>query len=141
MQYDTSYMYMYMHRHKICIEYIETMIRKSKYEWNCKILIRVFDSTMSCVKQENNSQSIIYSLHDNAIRTKHIGGPPHQNYDLGPALALDGPEHNELTHDSDGKKSQIPHSHWAIFPFSERWQVPKDRNFNTRDKTSTSQKS
>ena len=38
-QYDTiHHTCMYMHRHKICIEYIETMIWKSKYEWNCKIL-------------------------------------------------------------------------------------------------------
>ena len=59
-QYDTvHHTCMCMHRHKICIEYIETMIRKSKYEWKCKILIRAFDRTTSCVKQENNSQNII----------------------------------------------------------------------------------
>ena len=35
---------------------------------------------------------LVYSFHDNAIGTQHIGGAPHQNYDPGPALALDGPD-------------------------------------------------
>ena len=40
--------------------------------------------------QEGPRKCLVYSLHDNAIGTKHIGGAPHQNRDTGNALALDG---------------------------------------------------
>ena len=33
----------------------------------------------------------LFSLQDNPIETKNIGGGPHANYDPGPVLALDGP--------------------------------------------------
>ena len=45
---------------------------------------------------------LVYSLQDNDIETKNIGGGPHANYDLGPVLALDRPECRgtilEITH-------------------------------------------
>ena len=34
---------------------------------------------------------LVYSLQDNAIETKNIGGGPHANYDPGPFLSLGGP--------------------------------------------------
>ena len=41
---------------------------------------------------EEARKFLVYSIHDNAIGTKHIGGDPDQNYDPGLTLALDGPD-------------------------------------------------
>ena len=63
----------------------------------CNILYIYIYCTCVCITSvegpvpEGARKFLVYSLHDNAIGTKHIGGAPHQNYDLGPSLALDSP--------------------------------------------------
>ena len=40
---------------------------------------------------EGPRKFLVYSLHDSTIETKHIGEASHQNYDQGPALAVNSP--------------------------------------------------
>ena len=74
------YIYIYIYIHTVCV-CVSLASRGAGGRW----------VNYPGAQPQKARKFLVYSLHNNAIGTKHIGGVPHQNYDPGLTLALDGP--------------------------------------------------